>query len=305
MTFAVYFIALAMTRGERERRWLAWAVVLGVLAEGLTTLSMGRDFRGRAAGSIGQPNDLASYFAMFTPLCAALLFAVRNPWGRLVLALAVVAGSVGVVLTISRGGILAFAIAMGFVSFRSSRALTLLLAAALLASPAWAPDFLKERIVGTQIADENSDEMELEGSSADRVETWRTIGNLVANHPIEGVGFNGLGYVLSSISSTLATDIKDSAHNTYLRFLGEMGLVGLGLFLWLLWSCWKLSLEGRRKAKGAFDRQLSLGFGAALLAMVVSCMFGDRFFQVTLGGNFWVLAALVTDAVDDTREGGA
>ncbi|MEO5616413.1 MAG: O-antigen ligase family protein [Candidatus Eisenbacteria bacterium] len=299
MTFCVFFITLAMTRGERERRWMAWAVVLGVLAEGLVTIWLGRNYRGRASGSIAQPNDLAAYFAMFTPLCAALIFAVRNLWARLALVLAVVVGSVGVVLTISRGGILAFAIAMGLVSLRSSRALSILLVVALLASPAWAPDFLKERIVGTQIEDENSDEKELEGSSADRVETWRTIGNLVANHPIEGVGFGGLGYVLSSISTTLPTDIKDSAHNTYLRYLGEMGLVGLGLFLWLLWTCWSLAETGRRRARLAFDRQLALGFGAAALAMAVSCMFGDRFAQVTIGGNFWVLAALVTDMVQE------
>jgi len=302
MTFLVFFIALAMTRGERERRWMAWAVVLGVLAEAYITIALGRNFRGRAAGSIAQPNDLGAFFAMFTPLCVALLFAVRNAWGRLLLAATAVAGAVGVMLTVSRGGILAFAVAVGFVSYRSSRGLTLLLVAALLASPAWAPDYLKDRILGTQVVDESSDEVELEGSSADRVETWRAIGNMVANHPIEGVGFNGLGDVLSSLGTVLPTDIKDSAHNTYLRFLGEMGLVGLGLFLWLLWTCWRLSVQGRRQARSAFDRQLSLGFGAALIAMAISCMFGDRFMQVTLGGNFWVLAALVTDLLDETRE---
>jgi len=152
------------------------------------------------------------------------------------------------------------------------------------------------------VSDEASDEVELEGSSADRVETWRTIVTLVANHPIEGVGFGGLGYVLSSLGSTLSTDIKDSAHNTYLRFLGEMGLVGLGLFLWLLWSCWKLAATVGRTATNPFDRQLALGFAAATMAMAVSCMFGDRFAQVTIGGNFWVLAAIVTDAAQNPGE---
>src|SRR4029077_12765928 len=127
--------------------------------------------------------------------------------------------------------------ALALVAVRSSRALTILLLAALLTSPAWAPDYLKDRILGTQVTSEESDELELEGSSADRVETWRTIGQLVANHPLDGVGYFGLGYALSSIGATLSTDIKDSAHNTYLRFLGEIGILGLGLFLWTLWTC--------------------------------------------------------------------
>jgi len=304
MIFMVYFVTLAMTRGEGERRWLAWALVFGLLAEALITIKMGRNFRGRASGSIDQPNDLAAFLAMFTPLCAALFFAVKGLPQKVLLAGAVTAGLVGVVLSVSRGGLLAVAAALGFVALRSSRLLTVLMVAALLTSPAWAPDYLKDRITGTQISEEGTDEVELEGSSADRVETWRTIGTLVMNHPLDGVGYMGLNYVLSSIGATLATDIKDSAHNTYLRFLGELGLFGLALFLWLLWTCWRLSVRGRKLATSDFDRQMALGYGAAVLAMAISCMFGDRFTQVTIGGNFWVLSALITDLVHE-KEGRA
>ena len=305
MTFGVFFITLAMTRGEGERRTMAWALVLGLLAESIMTIKMGRNFRGRASGSIDQPNDLAAFLAMFTPLAAALFFAVRRWWAKLVLVGAVAAGTFGVILSVSRGGILALAAALGFVSLRSSRALTILLIAAALTSPAWAPDYLKDRVTGTEISDGSSDEVELEGSSADRIETWRTITTLVENHPLDGVGFAGLNYVLSSIGQTVAVDIKDSAHNTYLRMLGELGLFGLGLFLWVLWTAWSLSVAGRKTATNAFDRQLALGYGAAVIAMAISCMFGDRFAQVTIGGNFWVLSALVTDLVAGPKGGPA
>ena len=199
MTFGVYFVTLAMTRGERERRMMTWALILGLLLESLMTIKMGRNFRGRAAGSIDQPNDLGAFLAMFTPLCVALFFAVRGIVPKLLLLATAAAGAFGVILSVSRGGILALAVGLGFVALRSSRALTVVMGVALLTSPAWAPDYLKDRITGTQIADEGSDEMELEGSSADRVETWRTIGTLVENHPLDGVGYYGLNSVLSSI----------------------------------------------------------------------------------------------------------
>jgi O-antigen ligase len=301
MTYSVYFVALAMVRGARSRKVLAWAVVLGLLAEALVTIKMGRNFRGRASGSIDQPNDLGAFLAMFTAFAASMIFGVRNLWGRLVLAGAALAGCVGVVLSVSRGGILALGVALGFVALRSSRLLTVLMLVALITSPAWAPDYLKDRVTGTEVASGEGDEVELESSSADRVETWRTIGTLVMNHPLDGVGYSGLNSVLSLISTSQNLDIKDSSHNTYLRFLGEMGLVGIGLFLWTLWTCWSLSEEGRRRARTPFDRQLALGFGAAVLALAISCMFGDRFVQVTITGNFWLLAALVTDQIDESR----
>jgi O-antigen ligase len=302
MTFSVYFVTLAMVRGERSRQALAWAVVLAVLAESLVTIKMGRDFRGRAGGSIGQPNDLGAFLAMFTAFTAALFFGIRNLWGRMVLGLTVLGGCVGVVLTVSRGGLLALGAALGMVAVRSSRVLTVLMVVAVLTSPAWAPDYLKDRILGTQISSETSDQVELESSSAERVETWRTIGGLLMSHPIEGVGFAGLNSVLATISVTQSLDIKDSAHNTYLRMVGEMGLFGLGLFLWTLWTCWKVGEACHRHGRTPFDRQLGMGFTAAVLALAISCMFGDRFAQVTIGGNFWVAAALVTDALNDTRE---
>ena len=132
----------------------------------------------------------------------------------------------------------------------------LFLLAVLLTSPLWAPDYVKDRFTGTQISDESSDEVEFEGSTQDRIETWRTIGTLVANHPLDGVGYMGLTYVLSSISSTLPMEIKDSAHNTYLRMLGELGLPGLALFLWLLWTAWRLSLTAAKVSASPFERAL-------------------------------------------------
>jgi len=305
LIFSLYFIALAMIRNERDRHILAWAVVIGLLAESLITIKMGRNFRGRASGSINQPNDLGAFLSMFTAFAAALVFGAKRWWARVIAALSVIGGCVGVVLSVSRGGLLALAVGLGFVALRSSRVLVILLAVATLTGPLWAPDFLKERITGTVISDENGDEAELESSSADRVATWKTIGDLMTDHPIEGVGFCGLEAVLSMISVTQSLDIKDSAHNTYLRFLGEMGIFGLALFLWTLWTCWSTSVAGMRAARTRFDRQVALGYGGATIGLAISCMFGDRFFPITLGANFWILSAVVTDIIDQSKRGPA
>lgn len=302
MTFATYFIGLAMTRDPRARRWLAWAIVAGLLAEAVTTVAYGRVGRGgRAVGSIGQSNDLGAFLALYATLAMALWFGVRRVAGRLVLAASTVLGILAILLSVSRGAIVSVALGLGFVALRSSRTLVLVLAALLFTSPLWTPDYVKERILSTQVEDETYDEVELEASSQLRVDTWAAIVDIVTNHPIEGVGFTGLGYVLPDIGRQLGVQVKDSAHSTYLRLLGEMGILGLGLFCWLLWSAARLALDAMRRAADRWERQLALGLLAATLVMAVNCAFGDRFFQITVSGSYWLLAALVDNQLD--REG--
>ncbi|HTM58542.1 MAG TPA: O-antigen ligase family protein, partial [Candidatus Udaeobacter sp.] len=300
MTFAIYFIGLAMVRGERMRRRMAWAIVLGLLAEAVVTGIYGRNGRGgRAIGSFDQSNELGAFLAMFSAFAAAMIPGTRRWFGRLLLAGAVAAGGFAVLLSVSRAAMIALVVSLFYVALRSSRLLLLVFLAALLTSPLWAPDFVKERISGSTV--ETEDEQHLDAAAQVRLDTWHAIMTVVTNHPLDGVGFTGLGDVLPEAGEALAIEVKDSAHNTYLRMLAEMGILGLVVFVVLLWRCLQMANEGVRHARTRFDRQIAVGFGAATLAMAVSCMFGDRFFSILITGNFWMLGALVNDALLETR----
>jgi O-antigen ligase len=300
MTFSVYFIGYAMSRTERARRNLAWAIVAGVMVEAIVTIAYGRSGRGgRATGSYGQSNDLGAFLAMFTVFSAALLPAVKNWLGRIVLLGAVAVGSIAVLLTVSRGAIFALALGLMIVAVRTSKVVTLVLVALLVTSPLWIPDYVKERINSTQVESEGTDEMALESSSQLRVDTWRAIVQIVTEHPLDGVGFSGLGYILPDIGAALGVQVKDSAHSTYMRFLGEMGVFGLGLLLFLLWKCLALGRAGERAAGSGFDRQLGVGLSSLTIVLAVCCAFGDRFFPIVITGNFWLLCGLVNSVIDE------
>ena len=298
MTFGVYFIGLAMVRGEKARRRVAWAVVLALLAEAAVTAAYGRNGRGhRAIGSFGQSNELGAFLAMFTAFAVALIPGTRRWFGRVALVAISALGALAVLMSLSRGAMVALAVAILYVGLRSSRLLTLALVGVLLTSPLWAPDYVVQRVVGSKVETETEDESHLEGAAQLRLDTWHAIMTVVGEHPLDGVGFTGLADVLPQTGEELGVEVKDSAHNTYLRFLGEMGVFGLAVFILLLVSCLRMSWAGIRAARSRFDRQLAVGFGAATIAMAVSCMFGDRFFSVLITGNFWMLAALVNDAL--------
>jgi O-antigen ligase len=303
MTFTVYIITYAIVTGAEARRRMTWAIVLGALIESLYTIKTGRNYHGRAGGSMGQANELGAYLAMFGSFALAVSFGVRKGWQRLIVWGTFVLASVGVLFSVSRGGMVALAAAILWVTWRSARWVTLVVVLLLATSPMWLPDYAMERIQMTTSGAGDSDDESggLDPGAESRVNTWQTILHIVQDHAIEGIGFESLHYVLPQAGEELGLHVKDSAHNTFLRLLAEAGIFGLGAFLFLFYRIFRLAETGVRRAGDRFDRQLSVGLSGAALALFISCWFGDRFFQIMITGNLWVACALVDDLVHERR----
>jgi O-antigen ligase len=301
LTFLVYFIGLAMVSGVGDRRRLAWAIVIGLAAESMTTIQYGQTGSGgRAVGSIGQANELGAFLCLYTVLALSMFFATKNWFAKLILLGATLLGVIAEILTVSRAGFLGMAGGLFFVCLRSSRWMTIVMLGVALSAPFWIPDDLRSRLEGTT-TESDGDELSLEPSAQIRVYTWQALMKVITDHPLDGVGFAGLHSVLPSTGEDLGLDVMDSSHNSYLRFLAEMGILGLVLFVLLMWNCWTLAMKGLRLAKTKFDRQLALGLAAATLTLAWSCAFGDRVFSILVMGSFWMMCALVDDMVQEAE----
>lgn len=88
-----------------------------------------------------------------------------------------------------------------------------------------------------------------------RLETWKSVLAAFAQHPIVGVGVKGTEALARAVESEAA-----HAHNVYIQILGELGLIGAVLFIWMLgyilWRLWRagdtLPASCRRAAWGLF-----------------------------------------------------
>jgi len=294
VTFLGYFVTLSIVKGEKDRRVFSWALVVALLLESVVTIINGRDGSGgRALGSLEQSNELGTFLALYVVLAAALVPAVLNRWGRIVMVGTAVLGTIGVFMSVSRAALIGLGVGLLFVGIRTSRWMAILTLITMLTSPLWIPDYVKERMNETEVQVEGTDVTELEGGAQARVDTWRAITEIISDHPLDGIGFSGLSSVLPETGEELGLHVKDSSHNTFLRLQAEMGVFGLLILIVVFWVCLRIGHVGTRIAQTPFDRQLSISLGASTLVLAISCAFGDRFFPVTVVGNFWMLCALV------------
>jgi O-antigen ligase len=167
----------------------------------------------------------------------------------------------------------------------------------LLASPLWAPGFVKDRVLETEI---DSVEAQITGDVTDRLdptaavrlEIWSIVLREVAKRPVFGYGF---GSVPMLTVGHLGTAF--SAHSLYLETLGDTGLIGLVILVWLLTACVRSGFELTRRATTPLTRGLAVGFVAATAVLVLANVFGQRFLHRSIAGSYFVLAGLVERAI--------
>jgi O-antigen ligase len=146
----------------------------------------------------------------------------------------------------------------------------------------------------------------------DREVLWRLAMKVYVTHPLFGVGPNGFGaYAADHFAvGTTGGSYNDNPqtlwgrrlHNTYYQILSELGTVGFGLFVWMLWDFYgrnrKLREPQRMQAwamrtGGRLDlRYLSLGLEASMLGFLLTGYFYNELFDV-----HWFYTLLTVNAL--------
>ena len=254
----LFLAAVLFVRGARRLRSIALLQVVAALpvaAIGLAQyfrpdlLPATNSYPGRALGPFGQPNRLGGYLIAVIPVALALAFASQDRWLRAALLLGVVALSMCLVLTSSRGawiGLLASLALLGAALLRwpemAPRGATLAVAGACLLLPAliFLPAILA-RIAAkptTETAWNLPFDPEREGSGAMRREIWSGAVRAAEARPVLGFGIGAFREAFDRVKDDRmkrleaeGTRTADNAHNQYLELLAERGGLGLAAFL--------------------------------------------------------------------------
>ena len=267
----VFIITAVMTTRHRIHLVVLTIVLsLGFLAvkEGLISILTAGGHKILGSGSIGDNNSLATALLMIIPLMfyLARYSAVRAV--RIGLLGAAGLGVVTVIMTFSRGGFVGLMLLGGFIVKNSRNKLASLAAIAVACVLIYvlAPDAWFERL--STIKDADND-----GSFMGRVVAWKMSLLIALDHPLFGGGphavqhlsvWNTYKPLLPSVDfvTTPPADVfPHAAHSIYFEILGDLGFVGLFLFLSVigmsLWNCHWIMRESRDRPELTWARDLA------------------------------------------------
>ncbi len=233
----------------------------------LSLLYGGATAEGRAEGSFGHPNTLATFEGLTLPgaLALALMGSGRT---RTIAGAAFLLCLAGLTLSLSRGGLLAVAGALGVMAlWQPFRRVVLVIAIVVVpVAISGASPLGDVRLVDT--VTQRLTSVESSAQANPRIEIWSRTPGLIADHPVFGVGMGQFAEAAPEygLVGTLQEGTFQHAHNILLTITAELGLVGLAALCWLIVTLAGVILRGYRRDDRE-TRGLALAIGAALFAL--------------------------------------
>jgi O-antigen ligase len=293
--FAIVYTAAGSARGLRVFVWALLLAVFGTVVYGLATSSYHND---RLHG-IFDANYLAAHLVACIALSGFMIAASPRVGVRLLLAVMFVTYGVAFLLTQSRGGLVAFGVALvAAIALAGRFRPHLIVVALLLVATAVGYYGL---IAATEVRQRVTD-FSAEGS-AGRTDHVSISLEMIRDHPLGGVGIGNYPevetrYVAQDIDVLIPEYVlerKLEAHNTYLQTASELGIPGLVLYLALavLTIAVGLGAVRRFESRGDFtSAYLARGMIVAAVGLFASYVFFSGLVEKPLWMILGALAAM-------------
>jgi O-antigen ligase len=218
--------------------------------------------RVRYRGVLQDPNELALAVTLGLPFLFALVGRRRSLRWYLIMAAGIAVVFLCVVETRSRSGQLALLGALGVYFLKRFR-----WRGAILGVVMALPILLAGGRGGSAAGQ----------STIDRYEAWRAGIDMVRMHPVLGVG------------EGMFTEYHHlTAHNSYLLAASELGLLGMVLWVMLVYLSLKIGIAGMRMAGDSTEAEEARAWGTALVASLVAFLISMVFLSLTYHMVLWI-----------------
>lgn len=253
----------------------------------------------RIGGLLGHPNILAGYIAMLAPMLLAMLMTRLSMVRKLAIGAVLAMALVALLLTLSRSGWLAFALAVPIVMglmLRERRSRQRALAGTMIAlvagfagALAFAPAIVRRFT-------------QSDPGAVDFRWDWMGVAwAMVRDHPLMGVGLNSFvlhlpGRTIHGGPEGLTRSFGANwpvVHDIYLLIWAEQGTIGFACFLFLLFGLLRTAWRNARHCADPLLFALNAGALAGLCANLLDG-FGSFFLRQMPGARlFWIFAAII------------
>lgn len=224
----------------------------------------------RPYATFPHPNVLAGFLLVSLVLLGARLSTPSNRQEKILIVSALLAGTVALVVTMSRIPILLWTGVLLFCGWHvrhTSRQKNIAVFSLLvvIGGVALWSSFL-DRFLGFSL---------IESSVIQREQLVKQSVTLIANNPLLGVGLKH--FLISLPYSPLTSQLFQPVHNIFLLLTVEVGVIGLSIFVWFLYKTYRVVIQQQRP-----ERLLKL----LLVSLVLSIGFFDHYFLTLQQGLF-------------------
>ena len=219
-------------------------------------------WEGRITSFLEHYNGLAGYLNLVLPFCLAFAIGCTDYVLRTLSNWCFALAAIALLLTQSRGGLLAFVAILLVYTYLSAndrktriRRVAFLLVICLLA--ATVAGFFFQRLA--EIDD---------FTTVSRLAIWGGAFTVFARSPLFGMGFGNLRGMMGGLLN-LPDGWTGDAHNLYLELLAETGLIGFIAFSVLIVLALRIALRQLRKTENHFNKMIAIAIFVAICGVLV------------------------------------
>lgn len=248
-------------------------------------------------GSFVNKHNFAAYIEMCIALPLGLLFSGAISKDKRLLVLTAI-GLMGIALVMSgsRGGLVALLAAIIFLIFITTKTRSvpqlvgkIALGVALVAAMVAGTFFVGGDSTLTRVVES----IESKDPTSSRLQIWEVTLETIRQSPILGNGFGAFGTAYTKFDSLNGRERVEQAHNDYLQILADAGIIGAiigAFFVFILFRDGFKQINSRDK----FRRGVAVGALAGCFAVLVHSFFDFVLHTTAISLLFLMLAALAT-----------
>ncbi len=275
------------------------AACYGILqSAGIDFMPWSTNFDRRASSTLGNPNFLAGHLLLFIPLLYIYAFLEKGA-ARIVYAVMAIIFTTALLLTQTRGAYLGWAASVIAASAFASafniikrRAAVILASAVLLAGLVFVilnPSAF-DRIKSAVSMDDEAGKI--------RVTLWKNSMKLISDKPVFGTGAGNfpITYPYYQSANMKPSDFEKAdyyksghAHNDFIQFAAEYGLLAAGFFFMFVFVFFRCALSAMKENESG--RSAAAGIAAGMIGLLVHAFFNFPFQIVPTCAAFFALAA--------------
>ena len=273
--------------------------------------------RQQVFGLFGNVNFFAEYLIIPLPIAVSLFFASQNRFKKILLLIAILAMGTSLTVTFTRSSYLGFGASLifmailfmtlqgkSFIKENKNFFIIILVAIIIITLLFVIPNPLNKS--GTAIYKIKSrisvSQLSQSFSISSRITNWKFTTLMIKDNPLLGSGigtykYNSLRYQARFLEQGQNRSIypyvfATKTHNEYLQLWAELGIVGLGIFIWLIISYFYYGLRFIKRVKNRYKQGIIIGLMGAVVAVLIDGIFGFPLHLPATVILFWLALAL-------------